>query len=86
MEDINYKLGWEGLEPLRKLRSYETLNRWSSGLTKYFRERGPGSIPGAGTFKETIHFSQNGPAVGLEPATTQLQVERSTNCAGGWGR
>ena len=36
----------EGLEPLRKLRSYETLNRWSSGQTNYFGERDPGSIPG----------------------------------------
>ena len=85
MEDINYKLGWEGLEPLRKLRSYETLNRWSSGLTKYFRERGPGSIPGAGTFKEIIYFFQNGSTAGLEPAITQLQVERSVLGDGGVG-
>ena len=68
-----------------KLRSYETLNRWSSGLTKYFRERGPGSIPGAGTFKEIIHFFQNESTAWLEPAITLLQVQRSANCAGGRG-
>ena len=77
-----------GSRALRKLRSYETLNRWSSGRTKYFGECGPGSIPGAGTVKEILHFLQNGSTVGLEPATMQLQGSRSANCAGvgegGW--
>ena len=84
----SFKLGGKvrvGLAPVRKLRSYETLNRWSSGQTNYFRERGPGSIPGAGTVKEILHFLQNGSTVGLEPAITQSQVGRSANCAGGWG-
>ena len=46
--------GWGGLEALKKLRSYETLNRWSGGLKTHFGERGPGSIPGAGTFKDIV--------------------------------
>ena len=58
---------------------YETLNRWSSGQTKYFGERGPGSIPNAGTVKEILHFLQNGSTVGLEPAIMQPQGGRSAN-------
>ena len=79
----NWKLGWEGLGPLRKLRSYETLNRWSSGQTNYFGELGPGSIPGTGTVKEILHFLQNRSTVGLEPAILQSQGGRSANCAAG---
>ena len=61
-----------GLEPLRKLRSYETLNRWFSGQTNYFGVL-PGSIPGVDTVNENVHFLQNRSTVGLEPAIMQSQ-------------
>ena len=63
----------------------QTLNRWSSGQMKYFGERGPGSIPGAGTVKEIVHFLQNGLTVELEPATMQSQDHHAANCTAGWG-
>ena len=46
---------------------------WSSGQVTYFRERGPGSIPGVPRVGEIVRFLQNDTSARLEPRTLRLE-------------
>ena len=64
--------------------THQCTYRWSGGQAISFRERGPGSIPGATQVEEIVRF-QNVfvmcSSVWLEPETVRSEAWRSTNCA-----
>ena len=48
---------------------------WSSGQVPFFRERGPGSIPGVPRVVEIVRFLQNDTSARLEPRTLRSEED-----------
>ena len=54
-------------------RSLSNFGWWSSGQVTYFRERGPGSIPGVPRVEEIVRFLQNETSARLESRTLRSE-------------